>query len=453
MNGLLSHIPALADVSIPPQVDVKTVPNLENLLTEIGRRSMMGYSGDVFFGQAFLQGNRLQFTTAMPVQKMIDVSETDRSLKGATVAEAQSHSNRPQEPGHAKQIQRYLEVTACVGEKFILPAFTFNYGVGLGADAPVATLTMLGGAPDGTNAWPAILTLPAGAKLDTTDGAHRRKQIEVILASSRIEDDKKVALRRNSVDVKIIFESSKADSHQDFADCAKAKALPRSLVTTFDVRDLRNKASRDLVSNHAFLAHYVDATASNVNLSAKSRKIWSLSAIRGFVGHINDHHPDAEHEVTEKIAAAPEFFNALVRELPQLRALEMARLDPSSAITTASLREKRGGDLALRGVGMALFARAFLACHTESIPFDVMAERLATIDWHLLDCERDKIEPTATQTYQQILLQHIRPIWAPLLVLSETRYRISASAGGADSAWANIVNLYLEDLFPKPEAA
>ena len=44
----------------------------------------------------------------------------------------------------------------------------------------------------------------------------------------------RLGLKRNAVDVKIVFESSRSDSHQDFADCGKAKSIPKSLVTTFD---------------------------------------------------------------------------------------------------------------------------------------------------------------------------------------------------------------------------
>ena len=48
--------------------------------------------------------------------------------------------------------------------------------------------------------------------------------------------------------------------------------------------------------NAPFLKAYVDATASNVNLSAKSRKIWSMSALRMFVSHVVDHYPDPDHD-------------------------------------------------------------------------------------------------------------------------------------------------------------
>jgi DGQHR domain-containing protein len=409
-------------------------------MSEIGRRSMMGYAGEVFFGTAFVQGSRLQFTTAMPVQKMVEVSKADRSKKKDNVQEVIEHSNRPQEPGHAQQVRNYLLLT---GEKFILPAFTFNYGVGLDDDAPTATLILFASGGDGTNAWPAILLLPQGAKLDTTDGAHRRSQIVDILNSGKVSDDAKDALKRNAVDVKIVFESSRSDSHQDFADCGKAKSIPKSLVTTFDIRDQRNQRTRELVKNSSFLSAYVDATASNVNLSSKSKMIWSMSAVRMFVAHVVEYHPDQHLAENEKTEGAEEFFAALVRHLPQLRVLDRARRESKPDVTTGSLRDVRGGDVALRGVGLAIFARAFLYAKEHQIDFDVLAAKLAQIDWHLLACERAAL--SSGPTFGSEVLKNAQPIWAHLLVIGENRYRVSSSAPDADTAWDRIRDMVLDD--------
>lgn len=429
-------VPALADINIPPHVKVTTTDSFESLMSEIGRRSMMGYAGESFFGTAFVQGSRLQFTTAMPIQKMVEVSKADRSRKKDNVREVTEHSNRPQESSHAKQVRSYLMNTACTGDKFILPAFTFNYGVGLEDDSPVASLILFANGSDGTNAWPAILLLPQGAKLDTTDGAHRRSQIDEILTSPKVGEEAKEALKRNAVDVKIVFENSRSDSHQDFADCGKAKAIPKSLVATFDVRDLRNQRSRELVMSSQFLSKYVDATASNVNLSGKSRMIWSMSAVRMFIAHIVDHHSDQDLTEAQKTAGAEDFFAALVRHLPQLAALEKARKDPSSDVTTGSLRDVRGGDVALRGIGMAIFARAFLHCIEHDMDFEIMAAALGRIDWHLLACERADL-PNGP-TFGSEVMKNAQPTWAHLLVIGESRYRVSSSSVDADAAWEKI---------------
>jgi hypothetical protein len=165
---------ALADINVPPHVKVQTTGSFKALMSEVGRRSMMGYAGEVFFGTVFVKGSRLQFTAAMPIRKMVELSKTDRAKKKDTVLELMERSNRPQEAQHGKRLRTYLMSTACTGDKFILPAFTFNYAVGLDDDAPDATLILFASADDGTNAWPGILLLPQGAKRDTTDGAHRR---------------------------------------------------------------------------------------------------------------------------------------------------------------------------------------------------------------------------------------------------------------------------------------
>jgi hypothetical protein len=436
-------VPALADINIPPHVKIDTARSFEELMSEIGRRSMMGYAGEVFFGTAFVQGARLQFTTAMPIQKMVEVSKADRSKKKDNLKEVTEHSNRPQEPTHGRQVRAYLLSTACTGDKFILPAFTFNYGVGLDDDSPDASLILFANGSDGTNAWPAILLLPQGAKLDTTDGAHRRSQVEEILTSGKVSDGQKEALKRNAVDVKIVFENSRADSHQDFADCGKAKAIPKSLVTAFDVRDRRNQRSRDLVLHQPFLAAYVDATASNVNLSSKSRMIWSMSAVRMFVAHIVDNHQNPDLTEEQKTEGAEEFFAALVRHLPQLRALDRSRKEREPSVTTGSLRDLKGGDVALRGVGMAIFARAFLHCIEHGIDFDVMASKLANANWHVLAVERNEIEPGPT--FAAEVMKNAHPTWAHLLVIGENRYRVSSSSVDADAAWAKIKAAVLED--------
>lgn len=434
-------IPSLADINIPPHVVIKTMDNFEELMTEIGRRSMMGYAGESFFGTAFIQGSRLQFTTAMPVQKMVEVSKMDRSRKRDNVLTVAVHSNRPQEPAHGKQVRTYLLNTACTGDKFILPAFTFNYGVALDDDAPDATMLIYASGDDGTNAWPSILLLPQGAKLDTTDGAHRRSQIEDILYGNRATEAQRDALRRNAVDVKIVFESSRVDSHQDFADCGKAKSIPKSLVTTFDVRDRRNSRSKEIVRGNEFLAHYVDATAANVNLTSKSKMIWSMSAVRMFVAHIVDHHQDGDLSEELKTASAEGFFTALARHMPQLKALDQARKDNS--VTTGTLRDVRGGDIALRGIGMAIFARAFLYCIENEIDFDDMAERLGSIDWHILDCEREELE--TGPGYAADVRKHADPIWQHLLVIGENRYRVSSSSVDADGAWEKICQTVFDE--------
>jgi hypothetical protein len=85
---------------------------------------------------------------------------------------------------------------------------------------------------------------------------------------------------------------------------------------------------------------------------------------------------------------------------------------------------------------MSIFARAYLHCLSEGVDFADMAAKLGTLDWNLLDCERADL-PTGP-TYATEVVKHSRPMWAHLLVIGESRYRISSSSADADLAWKRI---------------
>lgn len=443
------------NVTLPDHLIVGTTKG--NLLADF---HAFGYDGQQFFGTAFIQGNRLQFSTAMPMATMLKVSKIDRAKKGSGVHEVQERANRPKIAGHAKALREYFLKTACAGEKFILPAFAFNFGDESTTPEDVPDAVLLIYADDNenaTNGWPALFQLPRAIKLDTTDGGHRGGEIDSILSDSTLSEEERENLGRNACDAKIIFERKRIDAHQDFADCAKAKPITGSLISTFDVRDLRNARAVQLVKNVPFLQHYVDATAANVNLSAKSLKVWSMSAARGFVGHIQDRYPPAmgstepqvESTLVEKMQGAEEFFTALIKHLPQLRTLDKARLDPKTHTETpATFRSKRGGDIALRGVGMSLFARAFVYAKQHGLTYESVCQKLGLVDWHLLDCERDELPNPETETgrltFADEVRKHLNPIWASMIVIGENRYRIGSSNDEANSAWARILTKYVE---------
>jgi hypothetical protein len=95
-----------------------------------------------------------------------------------------------------------------------------------------------------------------------------------------------------------------------------------------------------------------------------------------FVAHVVKHHPDSDLTDEEKTAGAEDFFAEPVRYMRTLT----ARHDKDSPDTTGSLREQRGGNIALRGIGMFSFARALLYCEEHNIDFDDMAKALGKID-------------------------------------------------------------------------
>jgi hypothetical protein len=431
-------------VENPKNLHIRTTKG--NLLTDFNR---YGYDGYSFFGTAFIQGRRLQFTTAMPFETLLRISEPDPSQVGDGVDAVIDHANRPRLPSHAKALRAYFLNTACEDEKFILPAFALNFGDNDdNADAPEATLLIYAESNENsTNGWPALFQLPGAIKLDITDGGHRSGEIKALLNDKNIRPPHRENLRRNACDVKIIFESKRVDSHQDFADCAKAKPITGSLITTFDVRDLRSNRTLELVKKVPFLMQYVDATAANVNLSGGSKKIWSMSAVRGFTGHVQGHYPPTPGAKADEIAqaladgmdGAEEFFEAVIPLLPQLNSL-------SSEMPPAKIRNLGGGDVLFRGAGLSVLARAFVHAKDVGMEFDEMAKTLSRVDWHLLDCERDQLPNTGTvegrRDFAAAVQKHLNPLWSSMLIIGEMRYKIASSAPQINDAWERIIDTY-----------
>jgi hypothetical protein len=223
---------------------------------------------------------------------------------------------------------------------------------------------------------------------------------------------------------------------------------------------LRNNLATQVVRNHPFLIEYVDASANNVNLSAKSHRIWSLSAVKTMVVHILENYPDDQIANEDKAAQLGEFFDALIEEMPQFKVLEAHRLEleirraekkKACESATPALRERRGGDIALRGIGLVMFARAYLYCIATEMPFTTMAKVLAKVDWHVLDCERDQIvtDSDDVNIYHASVMKHANPIWRSLLVIKPRRYKISSSSADANACWELIVT----PLMPQQVAA
>jgi hypothetical protein len=62
-----------------------------------------------------------------------------------------------------------------------------------------------------------------------------------------------------------------------------------------------------------------------------------------------------------------------------------------------------------------------------------MAAKLATIDLHLLACERGDLPQGPT--FGNEVRKNALPLWAHLLVVGESRYRVSSSSVDVDAAW------------------
>jgi hypothetical protein len=381
----------LDNVGVPPALTVR----ITNDPAEFMNLKVQLNSGQPpLFGTAYRQGQRLHFCTAMSVNDYVRLARVDQAVRGSGVDDARGHFNRPKEASHAKAIGAYLAETACVGQPFIFPSFLVNYGIGWTEDMPTAELIIFAGQRESL-AWPAIFVPPASGRLPVTDGGHRTDELK-----QKIEGASAGRLPENALSIVFIFESDIDAYHQDFADCAKAKAISKSMSGTWDRRDDLKRFGVDLVTTNAYLGKVIDATSNSVNLSSNAAKAWSMSALQSAVSANGVREPG--------VAKLSKFFDACFEKVPILVAL-------ANGGQPGQYRKQRGGCVLLRGVGLAVLTQAYLhATVTNAEPTDVAA-KMSALDWFVLnDGAPEKDDGEDAYAY---IAKHGQPIWRGMVAM------------------------------------
>ncbi len=423
----------LDNVDIPDALEIEITTDAAKFMT---RKATMNKSNTILFGSAFRQGNRIQFTTSMTLRDYLALAEEKRAQKGQTVEQLRLVPNRPKIESHQKDIKKYLLETACAGEKFIFPNFMLNFGAGWSEEAPKGKLTLLV-SDEETLVWPAIFEPPSNARLKVADGAHRTNSGRELLDELR-EQEQSDALLNNAVGVSIVMEASSDQAHQDFADCAKAKPISESVRGTFDVRDIVGRFARNLVLGNDFMKVNVDATSPSVNLSSNSTKIWSMSAVRGYIlnaipnyGNMSD---DEKKLVMSDFEPLSEYVDALVENIPLLRDIAAGVAKPGE------MRKQRGGCVLMRGAGWGFLMHARAQAIAKGIAPELMAERLGEIDWFVLKEDAPpKPLDNPERTYDW-LREAAQPAWLRMTVVNVERgsYRLKGARDNIYGAFTQL---------------
>ncbi len=217
--------------------------------------------------RVFNQGPRRMMSAVLPVRVLLRVlySEPARKGMGTNV----SRLNRPVDAKHVKSIFEYLSSAIRENRPYILPPLTLN----VTTDAEVYV-------PKGraiTSGW---AILPEGHCMAITDGQHRFLAIRKV-AEELHGTEEGNNFSNNGIPVMVTLSSSTEEAHQDFADAAKTKPLPPSLVAVYDLRHPGNAAVMRLTERVKLLQGRVDATSTT--LSINSPYIFLVNQIRQFV--------------------------------------------------------------------------------------------------------------------------------------------------------------------------
>jgi hypothetical protein len=376
-------------------------------------------SNVLMFGTAYRLGGRLHFATAMSMvdfDNLVDVQQADKGSRIDQITGPDAKINRPREASHARDIGVYLDQTACQGHPFMFPSFMLNYGLHWDENQPKADIIIFAGRRE-TMAWPAIFSPPSGRKLPVTDGGHRSDEIRKKIAGGPGR------LVENAVSVIFVMEDSETQYHQDFADCAKAKAISKSLSSAWDLRNAGNKFAGELVAGNGHLKSLVDATSNSVNLSTNSTKAWSMSAVTSATSAVFK-----DESGPRRLS---DYFDHLFNKVPILQCL-------AAGSKPADYRkEPRGGCVLLRGVGIAVLMQAYSYAIANNVGLDKMADHMADVDWHVLKAGAPPQNGQDAHSYTQA---HAQPIWMNMLAMmaGDTTFRIKGTRDAAETSFLAI---------------
>ena len=152
-------------------------------------------------GVLYTQGQRRFFSSSVPLSLVIKIARIDSAKKKDDPGQ---YHNRPLEPGHVKEIVRYLGGQ----EKFVLPPITLN------TSKPMRVFTVKYPTP----AKVGVFLLGLGDEFYVTDGQHRLRAIAEALPQ-------RPELASDAIGVTFIEEADLDQIHQDFVDCAQSRTI------------------------------------------------------------------------------------------------------------------------------------------------------------------------------------------------------------------------------------
>lgn len=326
----------------------------------------------------FRQGKRLQLTGALPMSWVRSRLEARSAKPRASIHDARSAWNRPEDQGHSDAIKRYLLENFEKG--YIIPPLTLN----------VQQTVDLYSVDYPSGFGPGYMVIPATAKLAITDGQHRRTGI--IQALDAMDDEMQQRFGQNAVAVMITCESDIKQIHQDFADCSKTRALPPSLLSVFDTRNPANRLVADLEERCPLFNGRIDSTSKS--LSKRSTALFLANQLRQFIkelmfGSYSVADVEFEKRAVERLKTEVLYSDALDKYSQYVTYLtdhiptwqQIAGLD--AGLQAAQIPLKRAeGWVCLSATGLNLIGRVGHELFTQGIQdWRGYADKLAAIDW------------------------------------------------------------------------
>jgi DGQHR domain-containing protein len=330
----------------------------------------------------FQQGVRTMIAGAIPFKMVMERLVSESAPDASTIEQVKDARNRPEDESHSETISDYIIEN--VDGKFILPPLTLN----LSEEVIVHSVEYEIEPPTKNG----MLVLPMSAKIDITDGQHRRSGIAQ--AYRKLTRDKQRLLDHSSVAVMITCESDISQVHQDFADCSRTKPLASSQLAVYDRRNPANALVIDLIDMVPLFAGKVDSTSTK--LSKKSPAPFLTNQVRQVVkvlmtGGYGIAEVDFEEKAKAELGSGSSeayvakrdayvaFLSAAVDAIPLLR--EVSTLTPDLMKTRVPAFRDEGW-VCLSATGLNMIARlGYEMMRDGEENWREYLARMSKIDW------------------------------------------------------------------------
>lgn len=330
----------------------------------------------------FRQGARTMIAGAIPFKMVMERLISESAPDASTIEQVKEARNRPEDVGHSEAIGDYILEN--VDGKFILPPLTLN----LSEEVIVHSIEYDVEPPTKNG----MLILPMSAKIDITDGQHRRSGIAQ--AYRKLTRDKQKLLDQSSVAVMITCEADIQQVHQDFADCSRTKPLASSQLAVYDRRNPANALVIDLIDMVPLFTGKVDSTSAKLSkkspapfLTNQVRQVVKVLMTGGYGIAELDFEEKAKAELVSGNSPAYKakrdnyvaFLTAAIEAIPLLK--EVSALTPDLMKTRIPAFRDEGW-VCLSATGLNMIARlGFEMMRDGEENWRDYVAKMATIDW------------------------------------------------------------------------
>lgn len=310
-------------------------------------------------GLIFRQGKRTMLQINIPARDFPALLVA----KPAKDEDPESGKQRPEIPGHAKEIENYITEQVRKGKPWILGTLTANV-----SPEKIRIIELGRGI--------CIVVIPRDVKLEITDGQHRKTAIQNL-----IEGDESYLISDNDFPITLVLEDDTDQCRKDFGDMAQTKQLGKALLLSFGEIEGRVGITKKLVKQVKMFYDKTDKIQDSPRLQKKF--IYTNNYIARAVSCAFTNSPDSDlqnHDVEISSNALANCLNKFFFECINTKHISETKADD---LTVADIKKFKDECLLGVSVGLEILGRLlYLTYNKDSNYFDeAKVSQLAQIGW------------------------------------------------------------------------